>query len=129
MSESTLFLASLMGPVLLVLALSFALRQEEYMKWFKKIDKERPYLFLQGVVEMTTGLAVVLAHNLWQSPAEVFISLLGWGMLLEGSLTLVCSRTSIKKALTAFANKQLMFFLTLAMLALGGYLSWMAYLA
>lgn len=122
-----MFLAQLMGPILLILGISFALRRDEYMAWFKKIDKEGPYLFIQGVVEATAGLAVVLAHNLWTSPIEVFVSLLGWGMLLEGGLTLLSSKRTLKSALKSFATPQLMLLTTVFILGLGTFFTWVGY--
>ena len=127
MGETTIFLAKLMGPVLVLVGLSFALKKDEYMVMFKKVIKERAYLFLQGIVESTAGLAIVLAQNLWSSPVEIFISLMGWMMLIEGGLTLLSSKNSIKNMMRVCATPQLMMLITLFVLVLGAFFSWVGY--
>ncbi len=128
MEESTLHLAQLIGPVLLLLGLSFVLKREAYHKLFKKMYKDTAFLFITAIVELTAGVAIVLSHNLWNTLPEVLISLLGWGAILEGGLVLLNDKVSIKK-MYKIMTPGLLLITALITLVAGGYLCWLGYLA
>ena len=130
MNETTLFLSRLIGPICLLLGVSFAIHHNFYMDWFKKLKKNGAFLFLAALVETTAGLAIVLSHNLWTSAPEIIISVLGYGMILEGTLVLLGGKTWIKLAIRLLSRATLLFvFSVLLVFALGGYLTWIGYLA
>lgn len=126
---NTLYLSQLMGPILLLLGASFLLNKEYYLKWFKKMEKDDSFLFLAGVVEATAGLAVVLMHNLWTTPSEIIVSLMGWAMLLEGAVVLLINRKYPRGIIGALSSGLSSFVILAGLLLLvsGGYLSSMAY--
>lgn len=84
-------------------------------------------MFFDGIVETTAGLALVLNHNYWETPLEVVISLLSWGILLEGALILMTTKSQMKSLLqkiTPGVLKTEVVFL----LVIGAYLCWSGYL-
>ena len=117
-----------MGPVLLLLGVSFFLKQKAYIHMFKKFYKDGAFLFITAIVELTAGLAIVLHHNLWTTLPEVLITLVGWGAILEGGLVLLNDKVYIKKMMKMM-NPGLFMFGGLLMLVLGGYLAWFGYFA
>ena len=127
LNEATLHLAQLIGPIAVLLGISFLLKAKDYMAWFKHIDRAQPYLFLQGLVEAAVGLAIVLHHNLWGSAPEIIISLLGWGMIFEGSLALLTSNKSIKRMVRNIITPDYFQVSSVFCLILGGYLTWVGY--
>jgi len=127
MNETTTYLAQLIGPITLLLSLSFLFKAKVYMEWFKHVEKTQPYLFLQGIVESTVGLALVLNHNLWGSAPEIIISFLGWAMIMEGSMALLTSDKSIKKSLRKTMSVKSLQGVSGAMIILGAYLTWAGY--
>lgn len=128
MNETTQFLAQLMGPITFIVALSAGLKTREYMAWFKQIDQEEPYVFLQGMIELTVGLAVVLNHNLWDSLPQAIISIFGWAMIVEGTLMLLISKLSLRRALLKATTPALMRLAVIIGLAAGAYLTWAGYM-
>ncbi len=129
MQPMTLFLTQLLGPVLILLGISFFTKQHEYNKLFKKLHKENAFLFLEGIVETTAGLAIVLSHNMWGTLPEIVISAFGWAMVAEGSLVLLTKNRSIKKSLRAISDPALMMTFSVSFLILGAYLTWVGFLA
>ncbi len=130
MNETTLFLSRLIGPIALLIGVSFAIQHNFYMDWFKKLKKDGAFLFLVALIEATAGLAIVLSHNLWTSAPEVIISVLGYGMILEGALVLLGGKAWIKLAIRLFSRTTLLFVsAALVTFALGGYLTWIGYFA
>jgi len=96
MNETTIFLGQLMGPILIILGLSMLVRQDAYREFIQNLSKNRSLLLYNGIIEGTAGLAIVLHHNLWATPSQAIISLIGWGMLVEGVFDLFVSKTTIK---------------------------------
>ena len=131
MNAMTLFLSQLMGPVVLLMGISFALNHDNYVRWFKRYDKEDALLFFISVVELTVGIAVVLSHNFWDTLPQILISLIGWGMVLEGGLVLVGSKEVVKRSMMAMSKSMggMMSAMALASIVIGAYLSWYGYLA
>lgn len=130
MNATTLFLSQIMGPVLLLMGVSFGLNKSYYVSWFKKMEKDDSFLFLAGIVELSAGLAVVLSHNLWNSAAEIIVSLMGWGMILEGAIVLLLNR-KYPRGIVGHMSKSLPEFMSIvaiASLILGAYLSYLGYM-
>ena len=58
----------------------------------KAIIQDRPLLFIAGLMGVTAGLAIVLAHNVWSGGVlPIIVTLFGWASLLKGMLLLVLS--------------------------------------
>ena len=127
MNDLTLYLSQLMGPVMAILGLAFLLRQKEMVTRMKDLAKHPVILLISGMVETTAGLAVVLAHNEWGTPAAFIISLMGWGMLIEGTFSLLVSKTFLRKSI-ADMTMGVIHPAGVVMLAAGAYLSWYGYL-
>lgn len=127
MNEATLFLAKLVGPIMVLVALAFLMRKDDMKKLMHDVVSNTYTLFLQGMVESTAGLAIVLHHNLWDSPTAIIISLLGWLMFIEGAFELLTSNASMKRAMAGF-SKEWMTPSGVVVLAAGAYLVWQAYL-
>ena len=128
MNDTTLFLSQLIGPVLILLALSMLMRQESWKAFIKGMGRDSSLLLYNGILESTAGLAIVLHHNLWSTPAEVIISLLGWAMILEGAFDLFISKRTIKQAVKSMSD-QMMKLSGIFMLVIGAYLTWFGFLA
>ena len=130
MNETTLFLSRLIGPVCILLGISFAIHRNFYMDWFKKLKQNGGFLFLAAIIEVTAGLAIILSHNLLTTAPEIIITVLGYGMILEGTLVLLGGKTWIKLAVRLLSRATLIFVLSaLVLFAIGGYLTWIGYFA
>ncbi|MFN0262807.1 hypothetical protein ACKTEK_02915 [Tepidamorphus sp. 3E244] len=49
--------------------------------------------YLCGLVAFVTGAAVVAVHNVWNTPLEIIVSLVGWAALVEGVLLVAIPQT------------------------------------
>ncbi len=97
---STLFLAQLIGPVMILVGLAFLLRNNEMKGMMKEMSKSTSTLFVYGMIEITAGIALVLKHNIWEDLTTVIISLLGWLMILEATFALLTSKSHIKRMMS-----------------------------
>jgi hypothetical protein len=75
-----------------LLAISFTTfaRAQATVEIMKAIVQNPPLLFIAGLMGVTAGLAIVLAHNVWSGGAlPILVTLFGWAGLLKGLLLLV----------------------------------------
>jgi uncharacterized membrane protein len=84
-----IFLAKLIGPILAVIGLGVLINRAGYQAVAEEVAKSRVQLWLSGVLALTAGLAIVLAHNEWDLSWAVIITIIGWLAVLRGVLRLL----------------------------------------
>ncbi len=125
--ETTIFLASLWGPVMFVAGLGLIISRRYYLTVYKNANRDRMAVVAISIIAMTTGLAQVQFHNVWESLPQIIISLLGWAMLIEGALYTL--KPKIAEKLSALiVEEKMMVASGVICLILGGYLSWVAFM-
>jgi len=125
MNETTLFLSQLIGPILIVFGLSMLIRQDAYREFIRNLSKNRSLLLYNGIIEGGAGLAIVLNHNLWTTPAQIIISLLGWGMIVEGIFDLFVSKITIKDI--AHSGAGILNIIAVISILIGAYLAYVGF--
>jgi hypothetical protein len=88
--DTSLFLARLFGPLLVVLAIGLLTRQDAWRAMANDFVASRPLLFLSAFLTLLGGLAVVNTHNVWAGGWPVIITILGW--LASAAPRACCSR-------------------------------------
>lgn len=126
--ELTTFLAQLWGPVIFAVALGVFTSRSHYVRIYRDLEKDALAVLLFGMVAMTAGIAHVSVHNVWDTLPQIVISLLGWGLLLKGAAFIVFPKLVDQKG-DWMANSKLIPVAGVAMLIIGGYLSWLGYFA
>ena len=86
--STSLFLARLIGPVMLVIGLAVFANQRGFRAMAEEFMASRALMFLAGLVIMPAGLAIVLTHNLWTADWRVLITIFGWLNVVGGALRL-----------------------------------------
>ena len=82
--QTSLFLARFLGPILLVLGISYALNRKSYTVMGAEFIASRSLVYLAGALALAGGLAIVLNHNIWTADWRIIITLLGWTATLAG---------------------------------------------
>ncbi|MEE8252670.1 MAG: hypothetical protein V3R17_01920 [Hyphomicrobium sp.] len=82
--ETSLFLAQLIGPVLIVMGLGLLFRHTEFHEMATDFLASRAMIFLSGLLTLVAGLAIVNTHNLWEFGWPVIITILGWLAVIGG---------------------------------------------
>lgn len=127
--ETTVFLSQIFGPLLLVTSLGLVLNLEEVKGMFDEISRSYMMRFILGVLELATGLAIVISHPYWSDLAAFIISLFGWGMILEGSLWLLAPGILGGMARKMRKNNGLMMFGSIVAFILGLFFVYFGYFA
>ncbi len=82
----SVWLAKLMGPIILLLALSMIWNPRGLLEISRQFIVDRPLILISGVLATLAGLSIVNLHNVWLWSWEVVITLFGWALLIGGSL-------------------------------------------
>jgi hypothetical protein len=86
--QTSVFLARLIGPVMLVIGLAVFANQPAFRELFEEFLTSRALIFLSGLLIMPVGLAIVLTHNIWAADWRVMITLFGWANAIGGAVRL-----------------------------------------
>lgn len=127
--ESTMMLASVMGPAFLVFGLSVLLYTKVWVKVVKAFAKNHLNYLPIAFFEIILGLVVISMHNYWVASWEVLVTVFGWWMFIEGSLFMLVPGDSIKKMMKTSADKNVLMLAGVVVAAVGGFLSYQAFLA
>lgn len=87
MSPLTVFLGRLLGLYCTLAALSMILNRQTTVQTVTALVHDAPAMFVVGIITLSTGLAMVLGHNVWSGGAlPVLVTLIGWTTLIKGLL-------------------------------------------
>jgi hypothetical protein len=86
--QTSLFLARLIGPVMLVIGLAVFANARGFRDMAEEFLVSRALMFLSGFLLMPAGLAIVLVHNVWTADWRVLITIFGWLNVIGGALRL-----------------------------------------
>jgi hypothetical protein len=84
MSTST-YLARLIGPVLAVVGVSMLLNPSAFLAVAADVLRNSALLYFSSVLGLLGGVALVLAHNVWELSWRVIITLLGWISIVDSA--------------------------------------------
>jgi hypothetical protein len=89
MLPRTIFLSRLLGLYNVLVALSMVTHRHATVETITALIQNPPVLFIVSVIALSTGLAMVLSHNIWSGGAlPIFVTLVGWIALVKGVLYL-----------------------------------------
>lgn len=86
------FLSLMFGVYLIAAAISLLLMNDDYPEMMEEFIENGALGYLTGVVVFALGVVLVRVHNDWSSWQAGFVSLVGWGVLIEGVLMLAIRR-------------------------------------
>ena len=87
--ETSLFIAKLTGPTLLVIGAALIINRDHMREMATDFLEHRGLIFLAGVLTLFGGLAIVLTHNVWEAGWPVVITILGWLLVVGGAFRIL----------------------------------------
>jgi hypothetical protein len=122
----TAFLGKLLGLYLMAIAVTMMAHSQATVEVMKSIVQDRPLLFLCGLVGVTAGLAIVLAHNVWSGGVlPILVTLFGWASLIKGmALLLLSPETESRVFIVGLGYEQHPNFFAAFALLLGAYMAY-----
>ena len=127
--QTSIFLARLIGPALLIVGIGILLNQTYYRGMTKEFVASRPLFYLAAVIGVLAGLAIVLVHNVWVLNWRVLITLFGWINLIRGALSILLPEQSFAYGGRMMAGKNMPMIAGAVALLIGLTLSYFGYVA
>jgi hypothetical protein len=87
--QTSIFLAKLIGPIVLVAGIAMLVNRKELDAIAQELLRSRLLFFLLGLIDLSIGLAIVLTHNVWVADWRVVITLLGWLLIARGAVRIL----------------------------------------
>lgn len=129
MDASTLFLAQLIGPVMLAVGLGVYFSRNYYAKVYRHLENETLAVLMSGIIALVAGIVMVMYHNRWDSFLAGVVTLVGWLSIGKGLLLIIAPKTV--DGIGDWMGARPWWFTYAAALytAIGAYVSYVAYLA
>jgi hypothetical protein len=105
--QTSIFLAKLIGPVMIVIGLAVLIHQDEFRKLSQEFIASRALLFLSGFVMLPAGIAILLVHNVWRLDWRVLITIMGWLMTIGGAIRLLAPQFVASRGGTMLKHPQM----------------------
>lgn len=87
--QTSIFLAKLLGPTLLLVGIGLLINRNGYRAMMREFLASRALIYIAGMLAFIPGLAVVLLHNVWVADWRVLVTLLGWLSMLAGIIRIL----------------------------------------
>ena len=124
MSQTTLFLAKLLGLFLLILGVSVLVQQQNTLDIWAALIHAVALVYVVGVITVAAGLAMVLKHNLWRGGLlPIVVTLTGWLTLLKGAAALVLPADVAMQTFAGLQYDRFLYLYAAFWLIVGAYLT------
>jgi hypothetical protein len=125
---TSIFLAKLIGPFFLIVALSLLVNQAQFRTIADEFMRSPALVFLTGLMILPVGLAIVLTHNVWTGDWRVLITLLGWLTIVSGAVRLLVPQRALSIGRKLYAKPNVLYVSAAIWLAIGAVLCFFGYL-
>ena len=83
------YLAKLIGPLFLAIGAGLLFNGQIYDAMIEQYVASTALIYLSGLMALTFGIAIVLAHNVWIANWRLIITLFGWLLVVGGTIRIV----------------------------------------
>ena len=125
--DRSLFLARLMGPTFVVIALGMLINLDMYESMIAEALHPGVVFYLSGLLSLLAGLTIVNLHNRWQVDWRVIITVLGWLMTSGGIMRIVLPQFAVAVGSTIYGGRTSTIVVALVCGTLGAFLSFKGY--
>lgn len=126
---TSIFIAKLLGPLVVVLSIALSLKPQMFRDIFKDFLASAALVYLAGFLGLLGGLALVLTHNVWVGDWRLIITLLGWIAIARALITIFQPQWVVALASRVFENRRVLFVAAALNLVMGLVLSYFGYFA
>jgi len=125
--NASIFLAKLIGPLLLLVGVGLFLNGNTFRAVADEIIRNRALVFILGLITFPLGLAIVLTHNVWVVDWPVLITIIGWLTTINGAVRLLAPQDAVKFARRAYQHPNGPLLTALVWIAAGAVLTFFGY--
>src|SRR5271163_2787194 len=103
---ASIFLARLLGPIFLIVGASILFNPKVFRDIAADVVRSVTLVYLFGLMDFAAGLAIVITHNVWLASWPVLITLIGWLLLIRGTVRVLIPETVMGFAAKVLGNTQ-----------------------
>jgi hypothetical protein len=98
----TIFLAKVIGVVLVVTGAAILIRREYFLRVFAEYVEQRLLRTTMSMIEFLAGMFLVVGHNIWTPLPAAVITMLGWLAVLEATIYLFLPDSWVARFIATF---------------------------
>jgi hypothetical protein len=125
--DPAVFIARLIGPVLVVIGVSILLNEEIYAAIAIEAVHSPTLIYLSGVLALPIGIAMLNFQRAWTADWRVIITVLGWLFTLGGVVRILLPHLAASIGGTMFAGPVVLQIAAVIVLIVGGLLCFEGY--
>ena len=125
--QRSIYLAKLIGPVAVTMGVGMLLNAPIFRILAEQFLSSYALIFLAGLLTLTAGIALVLAHNVWVGDWRLIITLIGWLSVIGGMFRIVAPNLVVRIGGAAIGHGEVFMVAGFVVLVLGGVLSYFGY--
>lgn len=128
--DVTSFIAKVVGPVLLLRAVSIMIDRRHFVDLVRGLDREVTTVSFSAfpIGLLMTSIAVAVVHSDSSTPAAVLVRLMAWGGIVKGSALILFPKAMAAKA-RVLERAGFLNLVVAVCLLVGGYFTWFGYFA
>jgi len=121
------FIARIIGPVFVVIALSILLNEQIYAAIVIEAVHSPTLIYFSGLLSLPIGIVTLNVHRTWTADWRVAITILGWLFLIGGIVRILLPHATAWLGNAIFAAPAAMPVIGVIVLIIGGWLSFEGY--
>jgi hypothetical protein len=125
--QRSIYLAKLIGPVLVAAGFGMLINTAVYRSMAEQFLASYALIYLAGVLTLTAGIALVLAHNIWVGDWRIIITIFGWLGVIGGVFRTVWPQEVASIGSSMISHGETFMFAGFAVVVIGGVLSYYGY--
>lgn len=126
--QSVSFLAQLIGPCLLVVSVAMLARREAMIPLVENLMQNPPLLFVLGVIQLLSGLAIVLTQDVSGGETlPLVLTMIGWWLMVRAVLLMFLSQDALWALFDAMELEKYYYASNAIGLVLGCYLTYVGF--
>jgi hypothetical protein len=125
--QRSIYLAKLIGPVSVTMGVGMLLNAPIFRILAEQFLSSYALIFLAGLLTLTAGIALVLAHNVWVGDWRLIITLIGWLSVIGGMFRIVAPNLVVRIGGAVVSHGEVFMVAGFAVLVIGGVLSYFGY--
>ena len=124
---TSIFIAKLMGPFLLVVGLSILINEKNTRAMAKEVLGSHALIYVFGIFDLLIGLVLVAVHNVWVMDWRVIITVIGWLSIVRGLVRILFAPYIMKNGPKMLKKQGLLMGIAIVVMILGAVLSYYGY--
>lgn len=126
--EQAVWLASIFGPMLIVISLWTLLRTQEIDRLWTSVKATPAAFYLGAILNLLIGFTILSLYNSWSPSLAVLVTILGYLQVIRGILALFCHDKMLKWSQKLISNRNFCYIAAIP-LVYGLLLFWLGFFA